>query len=171
VNVITIDPNKCTGCRMCEVRCSALHFNEFNPDRSLIRVVLTEKGGMLDSVPVTCMQCERAMCELVCPSRAISRDTKTGARIINTTRCIGCSACSYACPFGACHVDRSLKTAVVCDLCDGDPACVKICPTDALGYMSDVKVNIALKRDMAEKLRGLTGQFEVKVQQDSAPKH
>ena len=170
MSIITIDSSKCTGCRMCEVRCSAVHFDEFNPDRSLISVVITEEAGMLDSVPVTCMQCEKAMCELVCPSRANSRDVNTGARIINTAKCIGCSACSYACPFGACYVDRGLKTAVVCDQCNGDPACVKICPTDALKYISDAKVSIALKRGMADKMRVLTGQFEVKIQQNSASK-
>lgn len=150
--VVTIDISKCTGCRMCEVGCSLKHTGECNPERSRIRVVRNEEAGQLEFIPSTCMQCETAMCELVCPTRAISRDPETGARIINEQKCIGCSSCSYACPFGACFLDRTLGKSVVCDQCEGDPICVKLCPTGALQYVSADKVNIKLKRSGAERL-------------------
>jgi Fe-S-cluster-containing hydrogenase component 2 len=98
------------------------------------------------------MQCETAMCELVCPANAISRDPETGARIINEKKCIGCSSCSYACPFGACFVDRGLGKSIVCSQCDGDPTCVKVCPSGALSYARADQVNITLKRGAAQRL-------------------
>lgn len=150
--VITIDPSKCTGCRMCEVGCSLKHLGECNPERSLIRVIKTEEDGQLHFIPLTCMQCETAMCELVCPTGAISRNPETGAMIISSQKCIGCSSCNYACPFGACFLDRALGKSVVCDQCDGDPICVNLCPTGALQYVRTDQVNIRLKRAGAQKL-------------------
>lgn len=150
--VITIDVSKCTGCRICEVACSLKHTGECNPDRSCIRVVSTEEGGQLRFVPLTCMQCEKAVCEIVCPANAFSRNPQTGARIINANRCIGCSACSYACPFGACFLDYNLHTAVVCDQCDGDSLCVELCPTGALNRVRSDEINIALKQAASQGL-------------------
>ena len=150
--VITIDVSKCTGCRMCEVGCSLKQTDECNPERSRIRVIRNEEEGQLEFIPSTCMQCETAMCELVCPTKAIGRNPETGAMIINEQKCIGCSSCTYACPFGACFLDRTIGKSVVCDQCDVDPICVKLCPTGALQYMRADKVNIGLKRSGAERL-------------------
>lgn len=150
-HVITIDANKCSGCQMCEVACSLRNMGECNPERSRIRVVKSQSDGQLEFIPVTCMQCETAMCELVCPVSAISRDPQTGARIVNEKKCIGCSSCSYACPFGACFVDRRLGKSIVCSLCDGDPTCVKVCPSGALSYVRTDQVNISLKRGTARR--------------------
>jgi Fe-S-cluster-containing dehydrogenase component len=48
--------------------------------------------------------------------------------------CIGCSACVDECPFGMVmlHPERGLP--LICDLCGGDPACVKRCATKAIIY-------------------------------------
>lgn len=143
--VVTIDYSKCTGCRTCELACSLTHIGECNPDRSRISIVITEEAGDFNFFPVTCMQCEKPTCELVCPTNAITKDPQTGAMIISAQKCIGCSCCSYACPFGACYVDRTLRRSVVCDQCKGDPLCVKLCPTGALRYVSADKVNTSLK--------------------------
>ena len=143
--VIIIDAEKCSGCRMCEVSCSLKHMKECNPERSRIRVIKTQEDGTLEFIPSTCMQCETAMCEMVCPVTAINRDSGTGARIINEKKCIGCSSCSYACPFGACFVDRRLGKSVVCNQCEGDPTCVKVCPSGALQYTEHDQVNVVLR--------------------------
>lgn len=150
--VITVEPEKCTGCRMCEVGCSLRNMGECNPERSRIRVIREQTDGQLEFVPSTCMQCETAMCELVCPNKAISRDDRTGARLVDTEKCIGCSSCAYACPFGACFVDRKLGHSVVCSQCEGDPTCAKICPSGALTYVSSEEVNVSLKRSKAGRI-------------------
>jgi Fe-S-cluster-containing hydrogenase component 2 len=139
--------------------------NECNPERSRIRAIKSEENGQVQFIPSTCMQCETAMCELVCPVNAISSDPKTGAKIISEKKCIGCSACSYACPFGACFVDRKLGKSIVCNQCDGDPTCVKVCPSGALEYVHADQVNISLKRAAAQRVlyaRGL-------IQESPAP--
>jgi len=151
-NVIVINADKCSGCQMCELACSLRNMKECNPERSRIRVVKTQLDGQLEFVPSTCMQCETAMCELVCPSGAITRDSASGARVINEKKCLGCSACSYACPFGACYVDRRLGKSIVCSQCDGDPTCVKVCPSGALAYTSSEQMNITLKRAAARRM-------------------
>jgi carbon-monoxide dehydrogenase iron sulfur subunit len=150
--VIIIDADKCSGCQMCEVACSLRNTKECNPERSRIRVIKTQLDGQLEFIPSTCMQCETAMCELVCPTGAISRHPETGARIISEKKCIGCSACSYACPFGACFVDRRLGKALVCSQCEGDPICVKVCPSGALSYTRADQVSITLKRGATQRL-------------------
>ena len=151
-SVILIHADRCSGCQMCEVGCSLKNTGECNPERSRIRMIKAEENGQCDFVPTTCMQCETPMCELVCPSKAISRHPETGARVINEDRCIGCSSCSYACPFGACFVDRRIGKSVVCTQCDGDPTCVKVCPSGALEYVSADQVNVALKRDAVRRI-------------------
>lgn len=151
-NVIIIDTEICSGCRMCEVACSLRNMKACNPERSRIRLVRSQDNGQLEFVPSTCMQCETAMCELVCPAGAITRDPETGARIISEKKCIGCSSCSYACPFGACFVDRKLGRSVVCSQCEGDPTCVKVCPSGALQYRRSDHVNITLRRAGAKRV-------------------
>lgn len=152
-SVIAIDVAKCTGCRMCELACSLKHTGECNPERGRIRVVREEEAGQLDFYPSTCMQCETAMCQLVCPTGAISVDPQTNAKIVDSQRCIGCSSCNYACPFGACFLDRSVGHTVVCNQCEGDPTCVKLCPTGALSYVRADKVNIGRKREGLQRLK------------------
>jgi len=153
--VITIDTMKCSGCRMCELSCSLKHTGECNPERSRIRSLMVEENGYLEFFPSTCMQCDTAMCELACPTRAIKRNKETGARMINENLCIGCSACGFACPFGACFLDPRTGISVVCDQCDGDPICVNLCPTDALQYVPKDQVSIRLKRSGLERLMGM----------------
>lgn len=151
-SVILIHADRCSGCQMCEVGCSLKNMKEINPERSRIRMIKQETNGQYQFVPSTCMQCETAMCELVCPVKAISRHPETNARVIDETKCIGCSSCSYACPFGACFVDRKIGKSVVCTQCDGDPTCVKVCPSGALEYVPSDQVNVALKRAAAQRI-------------------
>lgn len=151
-SVILIHADRCSGCQMCEVACSLKHMKECNPERARIRMIKTESNGQYGFIPSTCMQCETAMCELVCPVKAISRNPATGARVIDETRCIGCSSCSYACPFGACFVDRKIGKSVVCTQCDGDPTCVAVCPSGALEYVPADQVNGALKRAAIQRV-------------------
>ena len=57
-----------------------------------------------------------------------------------------------ACPFGAILVDPKTGDVVKCDLCGGDPTCVKVCPTRALLY---VRADVAPRIFMEENLMGV----------------
>jgi Fe-S-cluster-containing hydrogenase component 2 len=152
-----IDYQKCTGCRVCEIACSIRHEKSANLQKARIRIVKLEGEVDVLSVPVKCMHCENAPCIAICPVGAISTSPETGAKKVDTDKCIGCSACVYACPFGAIVLDRSHGHSVVCDLCDGDPLCVKLCSFDALQLVRADEVSTKLTRARAAKLLDYLG--------------
>ena len=78
-----IDIEKCAGCGICELACSLYNEKECNPERSRTRVIRYEDQGIPYCVPVACQQCEKPICKEVCPVKAISRDMKTNALIVD----------------------------------------------------------------------------------------
>ena len=63
---------------------------------------------------------------------ALRRDEATGVVLVDTKVCTGCEACLVACPLNALFMDREKGTVFKCDLCGGDPECVKVCTRDAI---------------------------------------
>ncbi len=82
----------------------------------------------------TCLQCETAFCLEICPTKAIYRDAQTDAVVVDEAACVGCRMCIPACPFGNMHFEDIKGIAAKCNLCNGDPACVKNCMAKALHY-------------------------------------
>jgi len=152
-SALTIDLDLCTGCRVCEMVCSLKHYGEANPARSLVKVLRYERmGEYLIPIPMICQQCEAPMCAAVCPVKAISKDTKTGAYIVDDKKCLGCRLCVAACPIGAIEVDTVQKVAVKCDLCGNDPTCVKFCTQEAIRFVPKEEVGWEKRKKAAEKL-------------------
>jgi Fe-S-cluster-containing hydrogenase component 2 len=60
-----------------------------------------------------------------------------------------------ACPFGNIEYSYTKKRILKCDLCDGSPLCAKYCPTLAIEYVSATESNLAKKKALAEKFKGL----------------
>ena len=81
-----------------------------------------------------CLQCDNPSCMKVCPVRAITRD-ENNAVVINYNKCIGCKMCSNACPLGNISYHPMVGRVFKCDLCGGDPKCVKYCPGHALEFV------------------------------------
>lgn len=132
---IVIRPEKCTGCRMCELACSSKKEGMFIPERSRIRVVSDSLEGW--SRPAVCLQCEDPMCMPVCPVQAITRSETPGGDgfvHVDAEKCIGCKRCSAACPFGAIVFGADSKAAK-CDLCGGSPNCVAFCFYGCLSFV------------------------------------
>ena len=102
--IVVADPNKCAGCRLCEMVCSLRHEGQCNPVLSRIRVVRFPDQAVF--VPMLCVQCTKRVCRSVCPVGAIVSDPKTGANLVEENRCIGCRECVMACPFGAMTLTR-----------------------------------------------------------------
>ena len=120
------DSKVCTGCRYCEAVCSLVHLkDEVNPRRARIKVHGDDLNGTF--IPVVCRQCAKPPCVAACPYGAMYRNLELGVPIIDSTKCTGCMACLTACPFAAIFYDEEAQIAVVCDLCGGDPMCVKFC--------------------------------------------
>jgi len=150
---LVLNMDECTGCRACEMACSLKHFGEGNPARALIKIVRYEKmGEYLIPVPMICQQCETPMCEAVCPVKAISLDEKTGAYVVDEKKCLGCRMCVAACPFGAIEVDPQKKTSSKCDLCGGDPMCVKYCAYEAIAWLPEEEIGWENRRKAAGKI-------------------
>lgn len=128
---LLVDADKCSGCRRCELACSFKHEGKYWPEASRVRVNKDEANGV-DS-PAACRQCGTAKCVQACPEGALSRDPATKAVLLDKDKCRECYACAKACSFGAVHrgVDGF---PLLCDLCDGHPACVEVCPTAALTF-------------------------------------
>jgi Fe-S-cluster-containing hydrogenase component 2 len=151
--ILVIQPEKCTGCRTCELVCSFVKTGEFNPARSRISVFSFEKVGF--STPVVCQQCSNAACMQVCPVGAISRNEGTGAMVVDSGKCLRCKMCTIACPFGATIYDSVVDIIAKCDLCNGDPACVKFCPSGAITYAQANQGSLAKRKSYAAKFKNV----------------
>ncbi|MBU0496315.1 MAG: 4Fe-4S dicluster domain-containing protein [Chloroflexi bacterium] len=148
--ILVIDHEKCTGCRLCEMVCSVKHTGMSNPSRSRIHIVKWPLEGF--ELPMVCQQCEEAPCIAVCPKDALSRDVALGRVVVDYNLCIGCKMCVMACPFGGMGIDTVARQVIKCDLCDGEPACVRFCDPDALQFVPANTVSLVKKRDAGLKL-------------------
>lgn len=118
-------PHLCDGCRLCELACSLAKTGQVNPYLGRIRVVRDKDAG---AYPHYCRHCTSPPCLGACPiPEAMLRDPVTGAVAIRQEQCIGCLACLEACPFHAIWVGPG-RELLKCDLCGGDPVCVRYCP-------------------------------------------
>jgi Fe-S-cluster-containing hydrogenase component 2 len=148
--VLYINHEKCTGCRLCELVCSASHDGVSNPARSRIRVMKWEQEGLY--IPMSCNQCQDAPCMNVCPVKAPYRDEELGRVMIDYDKCIGCRSCVAVCPFGAMSFNTIDRKVFKCDFCDGDPQCVRFCDMKAVDYVDPANVSIEKKRSAAERI-------------------
>jgi carbon-monoxide dehydrogenase iron sulfur subunit len=147
--ILMINHEKCTGCRLCELVCSVSHDGVSNPLRSRISIIKWEAEGLY--IPMSCQQCEDAPCMTICPVKAISRDQELDYVKIDYDVCIGCRSCVAVCPFGAMGFNVKDKKVFKCDLCEGDPQCVRFCDVKAVEYVDANRINILKKREAAHK--------------------
>jgi len=148
--VLMIEYEKCTGCRLCELVCSVMHEGVSNPARSRIKVMKWEAEGLY--IPMSCQQCEDAPCMNVCPVKAIFRDEDFDFVAVDYDVCIGCRSCVAVCPFGAMNYNIIDKKVFKCDLCGGDPQCVRFCEEKAVDFVPPDQINMSKKKDAAERL-------------------
>lgn len=136
---ITVHPEACTGCRICELTCAAEREKIFDRGKARIRIV---RVGLTRWEGRVCQLCERPACVVSCPFYAIEVADGQGAVVIDRLDCTGCGLCVMACPYGALTQSprlqgcgRSLTVPLVCDFCAGDPRCVRACPVEgAISY-------------------------------------
>jgi len=119
--------------------CSLKHEETISPFRSRIKVIKWEDKG--HSIPINCRQCEEAPCAEICPTKAIFFDESIGGQVIDYKKCIGCRSCVLVCPFGAMSFNSENKKIAKCDLCEGDPLCVKFCAYGTLTYVEADQIN------------------------------
>ena len=129
VKEINIDVDKCTGCRACEMACSAFHakprYSSVNPARSRIRVVADEIND--EYVPVYAGNFTRSECD------------GRHAYQLNGKQYSECSFCRASCPSRDYFVEPDSGLPLKCDMCEDDPPlseplCVTVCQPGCLTY-------------------------------------
>jgi len=126
VKVIKIDPDKCSGCRACEVICSSFHaapkYSNDNPARSRIRVIHEPFKNIY--LPVYAGE--------YAPAECMGRDKY----MIDGKEYDECAFCRASCPSRDIFKEPDSGLPLKCDMCEGEeePLCVKWCLVDALTY-------------------------------------
>ncbi|SER81726.1 4Fe-4S dicluster domain-containing protein [Salipaludibacillus aurantiacus] len=159
-----VDVTKCIGCYSCRVACQME--NDLPSDQSYISFCEVEKGEYPNVEWVmhrfSCLHCEDAVCEKVCPQNAISY-SQTGAVVVDQEQCIGCEYCEKNCPFGRAKVElcqdkegNSVSRANKCTLCNGKvlegvtPACASTCYTKAIVFGESDEILQKAEQRLAE---------------------
>ncbi|MCX6067985.1 MAG: 4Fe-4S dicluster domain-containing protein [Chloroflexi bacterium] len=96
---MSIDINKCIGCKYCTYACQAVNNLA---DNMIYNIVTTEtmQNGKEYFLSKPCMHCTEAPCVHVCPVKA-TYHRPDGIVVMDYTRCIGCRYCQVACPYDA----------------------------------------------------------------------
>jgi Fe-S-cluster-containing dehydrogenase component len=129
--MIIVNESLCSGCRSCEFACSFQQRGCFHYNNSLIKIKPNaKKQGFFK--PTLCRHCLHPQCKEACPEQAITKDKNSGIVAIDRTKCTGCGLCVTVCPWKVPNVYAEEGYAALCDLCKGDPSCVKFCGPGAL---------------------------------------
>jgi len=166
---ILVDTTRCIGCRRCEKACAeanGLPIPDISEDKNkeilknirntsptqytVVNKYETEKGTVY--VPKRCMHCNQPGCAAACLVKAM-RKRETG-HVTWDLNCIGCRLCMISCPFDIpkFEYDKAIPRIQKCNLCYDRfkkglvPACVEVCPTQALTFGTRRDILMEAKR-------------------------
>jgi benzoyl-CoA reductase subunit BamC len=129
IKEIKVNINKCTGCRSCEMACSAFHaiprYSTVNPSRARIRVFMDEIND--NYVPIRAGGYIQAECD------------GRNMYVIDGREYSECVFCPASCPSRDYFKEPDSGLPLKCDMCEDfpplqEPMCVQACKFDALTY-------------------------------------
>ncbi|HTP00547.1 MAG TPA: 4Fe-4S dicluster domain-containing protein, partial [Anaerolineales bacterium] len=142
-----LDVSACSGCKACQAACKDK--NQL-PLGVLWRRVYEVSGGAWKqegaawsntlfayNLSLSCNHCVHPKCAGVCPVNAYSV-REDGIVLLDSSKCMGCGYCAWACPYDAPQYDRAAGRMTKCDFCLDNldaglpPACVAACPLRVL---------------------------------------
>ncbi len=135
--VFVIDQSRCIGCEACVQACAECGTHR---GQSLIHLDRIDRATSTQTAPMVCMHCEAPTCAQVCPADAIKQTEEGIVQSALKPRCIGCSNCVLACPFGVPKYVVDFDQMMKCDMCTDrtseglTPMCASVCPSEALWY-------------------------------------
>lgn len=115
--------SNCTGCKLCQLACSAVHDGVFNPEKARLKMIHEYNSKGIKIKSTHCILCGK--CEKACPEGAIASNGKW--MNVDEDLCTGCGICASICPTKIIYMSSDEKSTI-CDLCNGDPECIKWCP-------------------------------------------
>ncbi len=138
-NIFVIDQSRCIGCEACVQACAECGTHR---GTTLIHLDVLDRAETTQTAPMVCMHCEDPTCAEVCPADAIKQNEDGVVQSSLKPRCIGCSNCVYACPFGVPKYLSAIDQMMKCDMCYDRtsvglaPMCASVCPSQALWFGS-----------------------------------
>lgn len=138
-----IDPSRCIGCNACVAACAEC---DTHAGVSMIHLEQVQRGDTVQTTPIICMHCDEPACAAVCPADAIKRTPDGVVQSSLKPRCIGCTNCVFACPFGVPKYDSAIDQMMKCDMCydrtsvGKKPMCSTVCPSGALFFGTEAEL-------------------------------
>jgi Fe-S-cluster-containing dehydrogenase component len=132
-----IDYSRCIGCQACVQACEEC---DTHRGYSLIHLETVARRDSVQTAPQVCMHCHDPICARVCPADAIKKTPDGIVQSSLKSRCIGCSNCVLACPFGVPKYFPEIDQMLKCDSCydrtssGRRPMCATVCPSQALAF-------------------------------------
>jgi Fe-S-cluster-containing dehydrogenase component len=174
-----VDPARCIGCQACVHACSEC---ETHKGHSMIHLDYIDRSQSVQTTPMVCMHCDSPTCADVCPADAIKRTGDGRVLTARKPRCIACSNCVLACPFGVPKMETELALMMKCDMCYDrtsvglKPMCASVCPSGALSFAT--REEIALQRPRSQPMntfqfgqQTITTKVNMMVPRDAGASH